>query len=81
MGRGHRFCHFLSADSAGPGLARQIQTICNSDSISDFFHIHFLETKAPIRLSVHRLVWAFVVRMYQRRISRDRVLTIFKNSK
>ena len=46
-----------------------------------FFHIHFLETKAPIRPAVRRLVWAFVVPMYQRRIFRDKVHTIFKNSK
>ena len=73
---------FLSADSAGPGLAQQIQTVRNSDSISDIFsHIHFLETKAPIRPAVHRLVWAFVVPMYQRRISRDKVFMILKNSK
>ena len=38
-----------------------------------FFHIHFLETKAPIRPAVRRLVWAFVVPMYQRRIFRDKV--------
>ena len=38
-----------------------------------FFHIHFLETKA-------RLVWAFVVRMYQRRISRDKEHIILKKS-
>ena len=44
-------------------------------------HIHFLETKAPIRPAVHRLVWAFVVPMCQRRISRDKVHMIFKNSK
>ena len=43
--------------------------------------MHFLETNAPIRLPVRRLVWAFVVRMYQKRISRDNVHTIFKNSK
>ena len=30
---------------------------------------------------MRRLVWAFVIRMYQRRISRDKVYTIFKNSK
>ena len=29
---------------------------------------------------MRRLVWAFVVRMYQRRISRDKVYTIFNNS-
>ena len=46
-----------------------------------FFYINFLETKAPIRPAVHRLVWIFVVPMYQRRISRDKVHTIFKNSK
>ena len=46
-----------------------------------FFHRHFLETKAPIRPVVRRLVWAFVVPIYQRRISRDKVHTIFKNSK
>ena len=46
-----------------------------------FSYIHFLETKAPIRPAVHKLVWAFVVPMYQRRISRDKVYTIFKNSK
>ena len=45
-----------------------------------FFHIHFLETKAPKRLPVCRLVWTFVVRMYQRRISRDKVHMIFNNS-
>ena len=68
--------------SAGPGLARQIQTVRNSDGISDFFfHKHFLETKAPIRPAVRRLVWAFVVPIYQRRISRDKVHTIFKKSK
>ena len=43
--------------------------------------MHFLETNAPIRLPVRRLVWAFVVRMYQKRISRDNVHPIFKNSK
>ena len=66
---------FLFADSAGPDLAWQIQTVWNSDSISDIFfsHIHFLETKAPIRPAVHMLVWSFVVPMYQRRISRDKV--------
>ena len=42
--------------------------------LSFFLHIHFLETKAPIRLSVRRLIWVFVVRMYQRRISRDKVI-------
>ena len=52
-----------------------------SDGISDFFHIHFLETKAPIRPAVRRLVWAFVLPMYQRRISRDKVHTIFKKIK
>ena len=31
---------FLSADSAGPGLARQIQTVLNSGSISDIFFIY-----------------------------------------
>ena len=46
-----------------------------------FFHIHFLETNAPIRPAVRRLVWAFVVPMYQRGISRDKVHTNFKNSK
>ena len=45
------------------------------------FLIFYLETKVPIRLPVRRLVWTFVVRMYQRRISRDKVHTISKNSK
>ena len=27
MGGGHHPCYFLSADSAGPGLAREIQTV------------------------------------------------------
>ena len=81
MGGVNRLC-ILSADSAGPGLARQIQTVWNSDRYYwSFFHLHFLETKAPIRLPVCRLVWAFVVRMYQRWISRDKVHMIFKYSK
>ena len=46
-----------------------------------FFHIHFLESKVLIRLAMHRLVRAFVVPMYQRQISREKVHTIFKNSK
>ena len=45
------------------------------------FLIFSIKTKAPIRPVVPRLVWAFVVPMYQRRISRDKVHTIFKNSK
>ena len=77
MGGGGGHLSFFSADSVGPSLARQIKTIRNSDVISDFF----LETKVSIRLPVRRLVWAFVVRMYQRRISRDKVHTIIKNSK
>ena len=27
MGGRHHLCHFLSADSAGPGLAREIQAV------------------------------------------------------
>ena len=78
MGGGGGHLSFFSADSVGPSLARQVKTIRNSDVISDFF---FLETKVSIRLPVRRLVWAFVVRMYQTRISRDKVHTISKNSK
>ena len=73
MGGGGEHLSFFSADS----LAQQIKTIRNSDVISDFY----LETKVSIRLLVRRLVWAFVVRMYQRWISRDKVHPISKNSK
>ena len=37
QGVGASSLSFLSADSAGPGLARQIQTVWNSDGITDFF--------------------------------------------
>ena len=57
-----------------PGRSKLLETLT-------LFLIFYLETKVPIRLPVHRLVWAFVVRMYQRRISRDKVHTISKNSK
>ena len=71
----------LSADSAGPGLARQIQTVWNWRYFWFFFHYTLSRNKGARRLPVHRLVWAFVIRMYQRRISRDKVYKIFKNSK
>ena len=78
---------FLSADSAGPSLARQIHLKLTVFLVFFFLllfffsYIQFLETKAPIRRAVRRLVWAFAVPMYQRQISRDKVHTIFKNSK
>ena len=43
-----------------------------------YFWLHFLETKVPIKPVVRRLVWAFVVPMYQRWISRGKVHTIFE---
>ena len=51
--------------------------------IKYFFHIHFLETKTPIRPAVRRLIWTSVVPMYQqfKAISRDKVHWIFKSSK
>ena len=82
MGGGHRLCHFLCLPTVRAQVwPRQIATVWNWRYFWFYFHKHFLETKAPIRPAVRRLVWAFVVRMYQRRISRDKVHTLFKNSK
>ena len=46
-----------------------------------FFSYTLSRNKGAKRLSVRRLVWAFDIRIYQRRVSRDKVYTIFKNSK
>ena len=72
-GEGASFLSFLSADSAAQVLLDRSKLFGSLTVFLIFFHIHFLETKAPKRLPVRRLVWAFVVRMYQRRISRDKV--------
>ena len=84
MGGGrHRLCHCCLQTvraQVWPDRSKLFETL-TVFLIFFFSHIHFLETKAPIRPAVLRLVWAFVVRMYQRRISRDKVHTIFKNSK
>ena len=79
---GHRLCHFCLQTvraQVWPNRSKLFETL--TVFLIFFSHIHFLETKAPIRPAVHRLVWAFVVPMYQRRISRDKVHMIFKNSK
>ena len=83
MGGGYRLCHFCLQTvraQVWPDRSKLFETL-TVFLIFFFLHIHFLETKAPIRPAVRRLVWAFVVPMYQRRISRDKVHTIFKNSK
>ena len=82
IGGGHRLCHFCLQTvwaQIWPDKSKLFETLTVFPIF--FLHIHFLETKAPIRPAVRRLVWAFVVLMYQRQISRDKVHTISKNSK
>ena len=74
LGMGGGIVSVIFVCRAGQRLARQIQTVWNSD----YFWLHFLETKVPIKPVVRRLVWAFVVPMYQRWISRGKVHTIFE---
>ena len=72
---------FLSAESANLVLLDRSKLFETLKVFLILFHMHFLETKAPKRLPVRRLVWVFVVRMYRRRISHDKIHTIFNNSK
>ena len=74
----NRLCHFFVCRQCGPWSGT---TDPNCLKRWRYFWLHFLETKMPIRPVVRRLVWAFVVPMYQRWISRDKVHTIFENSK
>ena len=67
-------------DSSGSDLADKSKLFETLVVFLIFFHIYFLETKVLIRLSVCRLVFAFVVCMQQSQISRDKVHMIFKNS-
>ena len=73
MGGGIFSVIFLSADSAGPDLALHIQPVWNSDGF--FFYIN----KAADKTGGGQA--GLGTPMFQRQISRDKVHTIFKNSK
>ena len=77
-GWGHPLCHFLSADTAGPGLALHIQPVCNSDGIYLFI---FYINKGADKTGGAQAGLGICCSMFQRHISRDNVPTIFKNFK